>query len=330
MGVRHCFTTGFRRVLASPSLIFWVYLAGVVVALPLTAVLRGALKESFGASLVSENLRQGFDLGWHGEFASSRSGLSTTFGPEVIGVMPVLSNLDRMLGGALFAVDGAVLGAGFLFLLAWAFFAGGIVSRFARPEEPFSRPVFFSNSAAYFFRFLRLIVLSLTFYWVLFRWVARPLGNLIERVTVDTTREWTVILYTGAVYLLVGFLLVIGNLAVDYAKISMVVQRGSSALLGLLRGLRFVASTPRQSLGLYLSLLLVGALLLTAYGLIAPGPGQSSNFTLIGALLVSQVFIIARVTLKLWFLASQTILFRSAEDAKPRAAVAPVAAAPVA
>ena len=313
------FAAGLEKVVQFPSLIAWLYLTSVLLTVPLALSMRTLLEDSIGSSLVHENLRQGFDMDWYGEFSSGVAGnsgsvgLADTFGPSVVGALPVLSNLEKLIDGEILQADGTILLAGLLFLLAWAFFAGGILDRYAHPDMPPTRARFFSQNGEYFFRFVRLLIISLLFYWGIFRWVANPLHDWLEDATRDVTQEKTVILFTLLVYALVAFLLLLVSLVLDYAKIALVVERRRSALLALLRGARFVLAHPGSALGLYLLLTAVGLLLVWLYRLVAPGPGQSGTITILLAFLVGQIYLIARLGLKLWFLAGQTALFQSAE-----------------
>ena len=49
---------------------------------------------------------------------------------------------------------------------------------------------------------------------------------------------------------------------------------------------------------------------LSLYVVVAPGPNQGTALTIFLAFLVSQVYILARITTRLWFLASQMELFQ--------------------
>jgi hypothetical protein len=319
MRIVRSFVAGLEKVVQFPSLIAWLYLTSVLLTVPLALSMRTLLKDSLGSSLVHENLRQGFDMDWYGEFSSGgagnfgSAGLADSFGPSVVGSLPILSNLEKLLDGEILQADGTILLAGLLFLLAWAFFAGGILDRYAHPDEPPTRARFFSQNGEYFFRFVRLLIISLLFYWGIFRWVANPLHDWLEDATRDVTQEKTVILFTLLVYALVAFLLLLVSIVLDYAKIALVVERRRSALLACLRGARFVLAHPGSALGLYLLLAAVSLLLVWLYSLVAPGPGQSGVATILLAFLVGQIYLIARLGLKLWFLAGQTALFQSAE-----------------
>jgi hypothetical protein len=80
-------------------------------------------------------------------------------------------------------------------------------------------------------------------------------------------------------------------------------------------------------MGLYLLLIMVGVILFGIYGLLAPGPNQANDFTLIVAFIGGQVFLSARLILKLWFLASQTVLFQSVTRPEAITAIGTPAAA---
>ena len=84
-----------------------------------------------------------------------------------------------------------------------------------------------------------------------------------------------------------------------------------SALLALWRGFRFFLSHPVKCSGICLALLLTAGIWLTAYGLIAPGPNQSTTFTVLLTFGMSRVFLLGRLIVKLWFLSGQTLLFQS-------------------
>ncbi len=308
---------GLRLVLHTPSLLAWVYFTTLVVALPLALAMKHLLQGSFEGSLVEDGLRQGFDLSWYGEFAAGSSGLGKTFGPWVVGILPVLSNLERLLDGKLHQVDPTVVGAGILMVLAWSLLLGGILSRFAHEEEPHSRAGFLAQGGLFFWRFLRLAVISGLIYWGIFRGIGQPLHGWIETATRDTTVERTVLIYTVLAYALVGLLFLVMQLVLDYARISLVVEERRSVLLALLRALGFVKHHHRAVLGLYLLLAAAALLWFLAYSWLAPGANQSTWTAVLLAFSLGQIYLVGRWILKLWFLASQTRLFVSSTPRTP-------------
>ena len=109
----------------------------------------------------------------------------------------------------------------------------------------------------------------------------------------------------------------------DYAKICTVVEDRRNMLLATVRGLLFVLSRPFRTFGVYLGILIVSGLLLVLYVGLAPGIGQSDYAAIAWAFLVSKLFLIARLFMRLWLLGGQTVLFQlpaSGGEAKPEAA----------
>ena len=311
MDVRTHFYAGLRLVLKTPSLVAWVYLTSLVVAFPLALAMKDLLQGSFEGSLVEDNLRQGFDPAWSEEFAATSTGLGKTFGPSVVGILPMLGNLERLLDGTLHQVDRTVLGAGIVMLLVWSLLLGGILSRFAPGGERASRSGFLAQGGLFFWRFLRLSLISILLYWGIFRGIGNPLHQWIETITRDTTVERTVLIYTVLAYALVGSLFLVTQLLLDYAKICLVVEERRSVLLALFRSLGFVKDHRRTVLSLYLLLTAAALLWLLAYAWLAPGPNQSTWTTILLAFSLGQIYLVGRWILKLWFLASQTHLFVS-------------------
>lgn len=315
MDARTHFLAGLRLVLRTPSLLAWTWLTTLALALPLTLAMKTLLQGAFEGSLVEDNLRQGFDLAWYEEFAAGSSGLGETFGPRVVGILPLLSNLERLLDGKLHQVDPSVLGSGILMVLAWSLLLGGILSRFADEGEPHSRAGFLARGGLFFWRFLRLSAISGLLYWGIFRGIGQPLHGWIETATRDTTVERTVLIGTVLAYALVGLLFLVTQLVLDYARISLVVEERRSVLLALLRALGFVRDHRRTVLGLYLLLAAASLLWFLAYAWLAPGPNQSTWTAVLLAFSLGQAYLAGRWLLKLWFLASQTRLFVASRPA---------------
>ena len=309
MDARTHFLAGLRLVLRTPSLLAWVYCTTLVVALPLALAMKHLLQGSFEGSLVEDTMRRGFDLSWYEEFAAGSSGLGKTFGPRVVGILPVLGNLERLLDGRLPQVDPAVAGAGVAVVLAWSLLLGGILSRFAHAEEPHSRSGFLARGGLFFWRFLRLSAISGLLYWGIFLGIGQPLHGWIETATRDATVERTVLIYTVLAYALVGLLFLATQLVLDYARISLVVEERRSVVLALVRALGFIRDHRRAVLGLYLLLAAASLLWFLTYVWLAPGPNQATWTSVLLAFALGQAYLLGRWMLKLWFLASQTRLF---------------------
>jgi hypothetical protein len=294
---------GLRRVLRAPATWFSVWLLTVLAALPLALLLRDAVAGSLGASLAAESAARGVNWDWWQEFQQQATGLAATLEPSVIGFAAVLRNTNALLDARLTSAIGFVVGA---WLLLWTFLSGGILDRYGR-QRPTYASGFFAACGTHFFRFLRLAVLAGLAYFVLYGFVHpllfETIGNSLTR---DLSVERTAFFITMGMYLTFGLLLLAVVVVFDYARIRIVVEDRRSAIAALAASGRFVARYPGRVIGLVAVNALVFLVLAAIYALIAPGAPAPAWV----ALLVGELWILARVWVKLTFYASQVSLFQ--------------------
>ena len=314
------FSEGWKRVRSAPALLLGVYAITVVLALPLAITMRGLLQTHLGASLAAEGAADGVNYDWWQEFRSQATGIGTTFSPTIIGFAATLDNLSALLDGE--REIAPIAGALALYLLAWTFLVGGIIDRYAR-QRPIRAAGFFAASGVHLFRLLRLAALSGFVYWWLFAYV-HPW--LFLEWFVDRTRtmsvERDVFFWRVALYFVFGILLVVVNVIFDYAKIRIIVEDRRSALGALSAAMRFAWRQRGPVAALYALNGLTFLILIAIWAFVAPG-ARSGGMTLWLGFVVSQIYVLARLALKLQFLASETALFQS------RLAHASYAAGPV-
>ena len=105
-------------------------------------------------------------------------------------------------------------------------------------------------------------------------------------------------------------MLVVVHVSFDYAKIATVVEERRSMLLAAMRGIGFVLSHPVATLGLYLMMTLVSLVVLLLYSVLSPGIGQAVNLSVLIAFGVSQLFLIAKMGIRVSLLSGQLALYR--------------------
>lgn len=302
------FLDGVKRVVSAPVVLVGVCLLTVAMALPLALTLRGALDEHLGASLAATAAADAVNYDWWQEFQSQAAGLGTTFTPSVIGFAAALDNVSGLMDArAKIAPIAAVVGA---YVLVWTFLTGGIIDRFAR-QRPTRAHGFFAAGGVFFFRFLRLAVAAGLAYWFLFGVVHEWLfEDVFQDVTRDVNVERTAFLWRAAFYALFGALLVSVNVLFDYTKIRAVVEDRRSMILALVASSRFLVRHGGRVLGLYALNAFVFVTLMAIWALLAPGAGGAGASMWLGFLL-AQMYLLARLFLKLHFIASQTALFQA-------------------
>jgi len=301
---------GLLTALGSPRILIGLWLVNLLFALPFAWMIGESIEQSVGGSLVHQNLRTGFDTDWYGEYSDEARGIETTFKPTLTGGGAIFHNLEAWLSGKLFTEYPALVGAGIVYALLWAFLMGGLLDRYARPAEKAVRARFAQAGGLYFFRFVRLALISAVLYYLVFR-LHGWMFEWLESATRDVTRERTVLWASLGVYLLTASLLTLVHMSFAYAKIATVVENRKVMLLAALRGVGFVFSFPGKAFGLYYGLIAVSGVTLVIYTLIAPGAGQSNLFTIVVAFLIGQIYLVAKLVVRLTLYAGQTHLFKA-------------------
>src|SRR6266550_7896489 len=153
MNAFHAWRDGIRRVVSAPSVLVVVWAMTTAVSLPLALAIRGEITASLGHTLDADTAARGMNYEWMQEFAGQATGLAATFRPTIVGFAAVLDNLSAYADNV--QRPSAVVAAAGVYVLAWIFLSGGIISRYVRDRAPLV-PGFLSACRAYFFRFFRL------------------------------------------------------------------------------------------------------------------------------------------------------------------------------
>jgi hypothetical protein len=279
-----------------------------LLALPLAVTLRGMLASHLGASLAAEEAAAGVNYDWWQEFSAQATGLGTTFAPSVIGFATVLDNISGVLDAR--ARIAPVAAALALYLAGWAFLSGGIIDRYAR-QRPTRAHGFFAAAGGYGFRFARLLAIAGLIYAWLFVYV-HPwvFDTQFDNLTRGMNTERATLLVRALFYFLFGGVLLALNLIVDYAKVRIVVEDRRSAIGAISAAVRFIRHHPREVMTLYAlnSLTFLG--LIAVWALIAPGVG-GAGLSMWTGFVLAQLYIVARLLLKLQFIACQIALFQA-------------------
>jgi hypothetical protein len=298
---------GWRRVIAAPAIAAGVFALTCLLAVPLAVEMRGMLRSHLSRSAMAGNAADHVNYDWWQEFAAQTSGLGTTFAPAILGFAATLGNIGGLLDGE--TEIAPITAALALYIAGWTFLLGGVLDRYARQRRTRAHG-FFAACGVYWFRFARLAVAAGIFYWWMFAFV-RPwlLDEQYRLLTRDVGVERTAFVIRLVMYLAFGALLMFGNLLFDYAKVRAVVEDRRSMLGALNAAARFIVRRPGAAFGLYALNGLVFVGLIALWAIVAPGAGGTGISVWIG-FVGAQLYVIARLLLKLQFLASQTALFQ--------------------
>jgi hypothetical protein len=299
---------GMRRVNRAPAILIGVWALTLLVSLPLALALRGMLAQHLGASLAADTAASGVNYDWMQEFSDQASGLGATFKPAVIGFGAVLDNLSAFIDHTPRPV--VIVGAASVYMLLWIFVAGGIIDRYARDRATRAYG-FFAGAGVFFFRFLRLAVVQWIVYAALFGALHPWLfDTLYPRLTHETTVERTAFLIRVALYLVFGILVAGCTMIFDYAKVRAVVEDRRSMVGAINAAVGFIGRNAWAVVTLFLVNFGMFAIAVGLYALIAPGAGRNGLLMWLGVA-VGQLYVVARLWIKLTFWASETALFQA-------------------
>jgi hypothetical protein len=299
---------GIRRVNSAPALLAGVWALTLLVSVPMAAAMQGLLARHLGASLAAEAAASGVNYDWMQEFADQSSGLGVTFKPTIIGIGAVLDNLSAFLDNVQRPV--VIVGAASIYVLLWIFVAGGIIDRYAR-DRPTRAPGFFGAAGVFFFRFLRLAVVQGLVYAAVFRSL-HPLlfDRLYPRLIHEVNVERTAFAIRLLLYVVFGMVVAACVTVFDYAKVRAVVEDRRSMASAVAAALRFV----RRNLSAVATLFLINFGLFVAvvgvYAFVVPAM-RGTGAPMWMAFLIGQMYLVARLWVKLVFWASETALFQS-------------------
>lgn len=231
-----------RRVRSAVWILFLLNLG--VAALAGLPIYRGILRFT-GYSLVSQELAHDFSPDWLTDFSFNN-----------------LGSLDRY--AALIAL------LGMLSIPMNSVLAGGVLARFRKPDRTSSLGEFFRDTKLYGWRLFRLMVIGLICYWIVFRLLNQALGDLVGKWSRDWLDDRPVFWLHLGVYALVFMGLAFVNVVMDYARVKLVADEGSSAVEAFLGSLGFCLRRLGKAATVYAvpSLLSVG--LLALYRLVTP------------------------------------------------------------
>jgi hypothetical protein len=315
--MKHALVEGFRRMARAPGLVALVYASNLffaaLLALPLAGALESSLRAKPGVTLES--------AAFWADWGQAQAGWMSELSPDILGSGGFFLAAERLLGGAIpggaFAslsglptapVDGVVLGLGLVYLLAQAFFAGGLLGTYRALRGTWSPNGFFHGSAFYFGRMLRAGLVGLAFVALAFA-VHAPVARLLFAFAHEARSETTALLLGFLSHALLLVLLLFVSTVTAYARVIIVAEERRSAFLAYLSALVFSCgrSFPK-AFGHSLVMATLTALLALGWARLDALVDPS----LLALVLLGQLFVVTRIGLRLATLAGRYALYNRA------------------
>jgi hypothetical protein len=310
---------GFRSLARNWGLVALVLSANAGFALVLAVPLSIQLESDLAGSGASSAMARGLDYDWWAEWSEGQAGPSSDLTPGLLGVGFALRDIDLLLRGALplgmfargeLGVSWAALGLGALYLLLQVFLTGGMLGVFRAPLGGWTVRGLVHGGGFYLGRLLRVSLIGLAAAGALFAanaLAARGMDRLAAEAV--SGRTAMVIALGRHALLLLGLLLV--HMVSSYAKVLVVCEERLSAGLAVLSALGFCARSLLSALGQYAVVLAAFVALLVAFAALDASLEVAGWGAQLAALLLFELYVGARVALRLGLLASQVELYAS-------------------
>ena len=281
MTIFQAFKNGVQQTWRFQKMIWILYGMTFLLAAFVAMPFKSYLESKVGHSLVVGDMVKGFDYTVINDFLNA-------YGD---GINPIVNQSFLALG---------------LFLLLFIFLMGGIISVFQQKDWS----VFWQNSGAYFWRMLRLTLYFLAVHTIILIvfvqiYIGMAKGFTFSKLTSDR------VIFDG-LYIFVACVPILAFFAMwrDYAKI-ILVKRNSLEFKPITTAFRFVIKNFRKAYGLYLFVWLIFGILFLVNYWITTSFAVNSTGTIWISFLLSQIFVIIRLGLKLVNLSSATLLYES-------------------
>ena len=245
MSVGSSIRQGFAITRRRGSVVLMLFLANLAAAALAAFPIYHGIQHFTGHSLMSRELAAGFSPDWLEDFAFNSPGSLGRFATVItcLGVVSLVLN---------------------------SILAGGVLPSFKAPEREYSLGDFFRQTRLYGWRLLRLLVIGLIGYWIVFKLLNEKLGQVVDHWAGNWLDDRPVFLVHFAVSLLVILGLGFVNLVMDYARVRLVLEEGTGALEAFLAALGFSLGRLGKAIGVYIVPSLMGLALLGLYRLLFP------------------------------------------------------------
>jgi hypothetical protein len=285
MGIFKALINGMGTTIRKPRLLAILYVVNVafaaVVAFPLLLIVQNELGHSLlGLKVIP------VDMMWLGE--------------------AVLKHQD-----ALMALLGGIVFGALAYLVLHIYLNGGIVGRLLDREGPAGLAAFSADSGRYFWRYVRLFLLSLVFYVLTLGVFMSLVSALFEPLSKAAVTEWLPLILSNIHFLIALLLLSAVHMVLDYTRIAIVADEERKVRKALRHALTFLRKRFVRAWALYLlivALTVAGSIVFYAvFGRLgAPGIAQ-----VVSGFLWMQLYMVFRIWIRTLFVGAQGEFYRA-------------------
>jgi hypothetical protein len=317
---------GLRRAGALWGLVLFLLLVNLLVAAVLAVPMAQSLREDLSQRGAASSMLYGFDYPWWAAWADAHP--DTSFGPDIFGVGFAFKNLDLLLRGHLpggfFALrerddaagdepaavlDPTVLALGVAYLVLQMFLGGGVLAALRAPQPEWTARGLLHGGGFYFGRFLRLALLVLVVDAALFG-LYGPFARWADMQAQEAVSERTAVAWLLGRHLLLLLALLGVHMVSSYARVLIVLEERSSALLALLSAVALCLGHFFKTFGHVLLMALLAVAGLAVWSLVDRHWVTTGYKTQLVTFVLLEGFVFLRIFLRVATLGGQVTLAR--------------------
>jgi hypothetical protein len=315
---------GLRRAWALPGLVAFLLAVNLLTAAVLALPLAAELRDDLSGHSAAENMLYGFDYPWWAAWADAHP--EASFSPDILGTGFAFKNLDLLLRGNLpaglfvvpdpdhpgeraAAVDGRILALGAAYLVLQMFLVGGVLGALRAPQPDWTVRGLLHGAGFYFGRMLRLALLVLVLDAVLFALYA-PFARWTDFQARESVSERTAMAWLLGRHLLLLLALLALNMVASYARVLIVLEERSSALLALLSAAALCLRRFAKTFGHVLLMSILAVAFLAVWAFLDRHWGTTGYKTQLVTFVLLEAFVFFRIFLRVATLGGQVALAR--------------------
>lgn len=281
--LKNIIVLGSRSVFHNSVLVLLIWVFNALSAIVLTVPILNILMDNLGRSLLSDKLALQFDYMWFVQFQNIYK-----------------INFDQ-LPLSIYTVVG-------IYTMLQTFFLGGMISIFHTPEKNHIVD-FFYGGVKYFFRFLKVTLVSLVFY--VFAFVSIDyLGQLIHLVFRNSENIRLEFVFFGLRYVLLVFFIGVVSIISDYSKVALAVNDRTKILTEMYNAIKFIKRNFTVVFISFLIVSVIGAVGVAVYNILGKTIPRTPYYMLLLSFLLQQMLIIFRLLVRMLFSATEVYLFK--------------------
>ncbi|MCF8241471.1 MAG: hypothetical protein K9J16_08780 [Melioribacteraceae bacterium] len=279
---KQTFIFGSRSVFYNWKIVFLLWGTNLISAFILSMPVYYVVTENLSRSILAEKVMGNFDYLWYLQFRFLYE--------ETIGEIPYMIYLT--VG---------------IYALAQTFFLGGLISVFNNPKKTHMVD-FFYGGVKYWYRFTRIMVISLFFFAFAFK-INDWLGNLITLAFSYTENDMADFILRSIRYLLLIFLIGTVTVISDYSKVAVCINDRSKIFREIFYAIKFIKNNFNIVFVVFFLIAVMGASGAVLYNLIISYVSRSPFYFLLISFILQQMLIIFRLLIRMLFYATEVHLY---------------------